>query len=128
MNDPQTGGMPGDVEVQNAPTVMADDEETIEHAECDCRDREEVHRRDGFPMIPHERKPSLGWLRISGCPAHPSGNGTLRDIETEHEKLTVDARRSPGRVSATIWKIRSRTSFEILFLPIARRALDIARQ
>jgi len=30
--------------------------------------------------------------------------------------------------SATIRKIRSRTSFEILFLPVTRRALEIARQ
>jgi len=43
--------MLGDVEVQDPSTVMTDDEETVQHAERDCRDGEEVHRRNGFPVI-----------------------------------------------------------------------------
>lgn len=40
-----------DVEVQNFPSVMADDEEAVEHAERDTRHRKEIHRGDGLAMI-----------------------------------------------------------------------------
>jgi hypothetical protein len=39
--------MPGNVEVQNASAIMADDEKAIEHAQGDRRNREEIHRSDG---------------------------------------------------------------------------------
>ena len=44
--------MPGDIEMQDAPTTVADDEEAVEHPESDRWDREEVHRGDGFPVVP----------------------------------------------------------------------------
>jgi hypothetical protein len=80
-----------DIEVQNTPTIMTDDEKTIEHTEGDRRNSEEVHRRNRFPVITEKGKPALGRLRISRCPFHRS----LRDIKTEHEKLAMDAWRSP---------------------------------
>jgi hypothetical protein len=43
--------MLGDVEVQNASTIMSDDKETIEYTERNRRHREEVHRGDSFPVI-----------------------------------------------------------------------------
>jgi hypothetical protein len=42
--NPQALGMPRYVEMQNAPTIVADDEEAIEDAERDRRNGEEVHR------------------------------------------------------------------------------------
>jgi len=90
--------MLGDVEVQDPSTVMTNDEETVQHAERDCRDGEEVHRRNGFPVISQKREPTSGWLRVSRCVFHPAGDRSLRNIETQHEKLAVDARCSPGRI------------------------------
>jgi hypothetical protein len=43
--------MTSDIEMQNAATVMANKEEAVEHTERERRDREEIHRRDGFAMI-----------------------------------------------------------------------------
>jgi hypothetical protein len=41
----------GDVEVENAPTVMGDNEKAIERSEGDSGNREEVHRGDCFPVV-----------------------------------------------------------------------------
>src|ERR1022692_4360114 len=98
LDGPQAGRVLGHVEVQDAPTVVADHEEAIEHAERDRRDGEEIHSGDRFPMVAQKREPTPGWFGISRRPAHPAGNGSLRDIKTQHEELTVDARRSPSRI------------------------------
>jgi hypothetical protein len=50
--------------VQDAPTIVTDDEKTIEHPEGDRRNSEEVHRGNRFPVIPEKGKPALGRLRI----------------------------------------------------------------
>jgi hypothetical protein len=86
------------MEMQDTPSIVANDEEAIEHSKGDCRHCEEIHCGDSLPMIAEKRKPAFDKLRISGRFAHPAGNGSLGNIETEHKKLTVDARRSPGRI------------------------------
>ncbi|HEX4155994.1 MAG TPA: hypothetical protein VHY48_10300 [Acidobacteriaceae bacterium] len=70
------------VEVEDAPTVMRDDEEAIDHLESQRWDSEEVHCSDGFPVIAEKRRPLLSRLRIPRnfalCLAKiPSGAGTL---------------------------------------------------
>jgi hypothetical protein len=88
----------GDVEVQNTPPVVTDDEEAIEYAESDRWDREEIHRSDGFPMVPQKHESSFGRFGISRRSAHPAGDCSLADIEAKHEKLTMDAWRPPRGV------------------------------
>src|SRR5260370_3521568 len=95
LDDPRACRMLGDIEVQGTPTIVTDDEKTIEHAEGDRRNSEEVHRGNRFPVIPEKGKPALSLLRISRCPFHPTRDRSLRDLETEHEKLAIAARRSP---------------------------------
>ncbi len=95
LDDPQACRMLGDIEVQDTPTIVTDDEKAIEHAEGDRRNGEEVHRGNRFPVITEKGKPALGWLRISRCPFHPTRDRSLRDIKIEHEKLAMDAWRSP---------------------------------
>ena len=87
-----------DIEVQDTPTVVTDDEKTIERAEGDRRNREEVHRGNRFPVITEKGKPAPGRLRISRRPFHPTRDRSLRDIKAEHEKLAMDAWRSPRGV------------------------------
>ncbi len=78
--------------------IMADDEEAIEHPKGDCGHREEVHGGDSFSMIAQKGQPAFCRFRISWCFAHPAGSGSLGDIKAEHEKLTMNPRRSPGRI------------------------------
>jgi hypothetical protein len=54
-----------DIEVQDTPTVVTDDEKAIERAEGDRRNSEEVHRGNRFPVITEKGKPAPGRLRIS---------------------------------------------------------------
>jgi hypothetical protein len=49
--DPSARRMASDVEVQDAATVVADNEEAIENMEREGRDREEIHGRDGLAVI-----------------------------------------------------------------------------
>jgi hypothetical protein len=49
--------MARDIEVQNAPPIMANNKEPIEKTEGDRRNGEEVHGRDGFAMIAEKSQP-----------------------------------------------------------------------
>jgi hypothetical protein len=88
--------MLGDIEVQDASTAVADEEEAIEHAKGDRWHGEEVHGRNRFTVVSKEGEPAFGWLGISRRPFHPTRDRSLAEIKTEHKKLAVDARRSPG--------------------------------
>ena len=68
LDDPTARRMLGDVEVQDTPAIMADNKETVEHAECDRWHREEVHRRNRFPVILKKRAPAFDWLGTGRCP------------------------------------------------------------
>lgn len=50
LNNPESGPVLRDVEVQNTPTVMVGDEEAGEHTERNRCHGEEVLRRNGFPV------------------------------------------------------------------------------
>src|SRR5258708_37268215 len=84
-----------DIAEQDATTIVTDDKKTIQHAQGDRRNSQEVHRGNRFPVIAEKGKAALGQLRISRCPFHPTRNRSLRDIKTEHEKLAMNAWRSP---------------------------------
>jgi hypothetical protein len=49
--DPTARRMAGNIEVQDAPAIMANNKEAIEKTEGDRRNGEKVHGRDGFAMI-----------------------------------------------------------------------------
>jgi hypothetical protein len=79
-------------------------------------------------MIAQEREPAFGRLRISWRLAHAAGDRSFGNINAEHEKLSVDARRSHVEFSATILKISSRTALRSLFLPAGFRTFEISLQ
>src|ERR1700730_5540267 len=87
-----------DIEMQDAPTIVADDEEAAQHTERYRWHGEEVHGRNRFPMVAKEGEPTLGRVRISRRSFHPTGDGSLGEIKTEHEELPMYPRRSPGWV------------------------------
>jgi hypothetical protein len=96
LDGPQARRMPGDVDVQDAPPIMADDEKAVEHAERNRWHGEEVHRGNRFPMVSKEGEPTFGRVRISRRSAHPARDRSLGEIKTEHEKFPVYPGRSPG--------------------------------
>lgn len=98
LNDPSARRMLRDIYVQDASTIVADDEEAVEHAEPDRWHIEEIHRRNRFAMISQEGQPALGPVRISRRSFHPTGDGSLGKFKTEHEEFTMDAGRSPAWV------------------------------
>jgi hypothetical protein len=51
LHDPQGSRMLGDVNMQDEPPIMMDDEEAIEHTKGDRWHGEEVHGRNRFPMV-----------------------------------------------------------------------------
>jgi len=98
LDDPTARRMLRDANVQDAPTIMTDDEEAVEHAERNRWRGEEIHGRNRFPMVSKERQPALGPVRISRCSLHPTGDRSLGKFKTEHAEFPMDPRRSPGWV------------------------------
>ena len=74
-----------DVEVQDPPTVVTDDEETVEYTEGDGGNGEEVHRGNRFSMIAQECQPAPCRFGVPRRSFHPPGNRPLRNIDTQHE-------------------------------------------
>src|ERR1039458_3456001 len=83
--------MPGDIEVEDAPTVVADDKKAVKEVKGKGRNGEEVHGRDGFAMMmkkssrqSHRRQEHV--CSILAAPAqsvrtticHPQKSGTVR--------------------------------------------------
>ena len=68
LNNPKACRLLGDVEMENVPTVVADDEQAVDPTERDRGNCEEVHRRNRFAMIAKESQPSLGRFGISLAP------------------------------------------------------------
>jgi len=98
LDDPTAGRMLRDVNVQDAPTIMTDDEEAVEHAERNRWRDEEIHGRNRFPMVSKERQPALGPVGISRCSLHTTGDSSFGKFKTEHAEFPMDPRRSPGGV------------------------------
>ena len=67
LNDPGAGRVFGHIAVKDAPPIMRNDEEAIQHAEGQRRHGEEIHCRDGFTMIAQKGRPSLCRLRTPRC-------------------------------------------------------------
>jgi hypothetical protein len=90
--------MPRDVEMQHTSAVVADYEETVANPKCKGWNREEVHRHDGFPMIPQEGEPPFGSPGNSRGSAHSARDRSFTDIETQHQEFAMNARRAAGWV------------------------------
>ena len=117
LDDPHTGGMLRGLEMQNLPSVMADNEEAVGDAERNRWTVKKSMAAMASPVIVGECEQAHGGFMISRCAPHPVGNGSLRDIEAVYEKLAMDARRSHVVFSTTMRKIRSRISLGSLFPP-----------
>jgi len=84
--------------MQDAPPVMCNDKEAVQHSKRQRRHGEEVHRGNGFPMIAEKCCPSFCRLGASRRSPHPAQHGSFRNFEAKHHQLAVDARNVPSWV------------------------------
>ena len=128
LDDPTASRMLRDVNVQDAPPIMADDEEAVEYAEGNRWHSKEIHGCDGFPMVSKKGQPALGPVGISRCSFHPTRDASLgRSKPSMRSSPWIRGTPQVG-FSATIPEINSLTSFGVGLLPTCFRTLEISRQ
>ena len=98
LRNPGARRMTRDIAVQDAATIVADDEEAVQHAESKRWHRKEVHRGYGFAVVAQKSKPTFSRLWASGRSPHPAGDAGFRYLEAKHEKFAVDPGRTPSRI------------------------------
>src|ERR1017187_4173496 len=84
--------------MKNAPTIVSDEEETIEDTKCDGVDCEKVHRRNNFAVVLEKGFPPSDLVGVPWCSLDPARNRSLRDIKSKHLQFPVNARRTPAGV------------------------------
>ena len=70
--------MTRNIEVENTPAVVTDDEEAVQEAESDRGHREEVHGGNGFAK---KTEPTLRGLGVSWRLPHPARDRSLGHIQ-----------------------------------------------
>jgi len=98
LNRPGARRMFGHIVVENAPPVMRDDKEAVEHSEDQGGHGEEVYDSDGLTIVAQKCRPLLCRLRAPWCFSHPPQCSSFRNIEAKHFQFTMDAWRTPGWV------------------------------
>src|SRR6202011_306272 len=96
--DPQTTWMPGDIAVENPPSVVCNDEEAVQDAEGQRRHGKEIHRCNRFSVVVQESRPTFRQLRTPRSLPHPTRHRSLRYVEAELSQFSMNTRRAPGRV------------------------------
>ena len=125
LGNPCARRMPGDIAVQDAPSVMRNHEEAVEHPKRERRHGEEVHRRNSFSVINQKCRPPLRRLRASWGLPHPTQHRSLGDIEAEHLQLTMNPWRTPG------WVLGHHAEDKFAYFPahtFSARTLPMPRQ
>src|ERR1041385_2183713 len=85
--------MLGDVEVNDLPTGVAENDHDVEKPERSADDDEHIQGGDAVDMVPQECPPSRGWG--FGSFDHVLGHRGLADADPELEEFTVDPRCTP---------------------------------
>src|SRR5215204_806384 len=80
-------GVLGDVEVQNFPPPVSENDEDEQHLETKRRHIKEIDSHDFISVILKERLPVLGW-RVRNA-AKNTRDGSLRDDDSEHLQLAM---------------------------------------
>jgi hypothetical protein len=93
LRSPFCGGMRRDIEMNNAATLMGENEEDVENAEGDCRDREEIDRGKLFAVVFQKGMPCLGWR--FGMADHVFGDCCLGNVDSELEQFAMNSGGSP---------------------------------
>jgi hypothetical protein len=87
-----------DVEVQDFPASVLNDEEAVEQAEGHGWYRKKVERNDRLAMVQEEAQPLFPWDTTAVCGPKIPGDGSFRNNETELLEFSVDLGGTPIRV------------------------------
>ena len=93
LRSPFCGGMRRNIEMNNAATLMRENEEDVENAEGDCRDCEEINRGKLFAVVFQKGAPCLGGR--FGMSDHVFSDSCLGDIDSEFEQFAMNSGGSP---------------------------------
>src|SRR6185369_8350236 len=93
LSGPDSGRGLGDVEVDDPPAVVGEDDKDEEDAEASGGDGKEIDRDQVEDAVREERPPGLRGL--GPMLGHEAGDGAFGDVDAELEEFAVDARRSP---------------------------------
>ena len=100
------GRVGGNVEVQNAPTVIGQNQEDVKNVETDRGHGEEINGDHLLRVILKESSPSLRGRFVSADQVF--ADAAFRDVDAEFERFAMDQRRTPNGISRHILRIRSR--------------------
>src|SRR5258708_2365416 len=87
--DPQTTWMPGDVAVENPPSVVCNDEEAVEDTEGQRRHGKEIHRCNRFSVVLQESRPTLRYLGTPRSLPHPTRHRSLHYVQAQHAQFAM---------------------------------------
>src|SRR6267143_2129594 len=90
---PGSGGMLGDIEMEDAPAVVGEHDEDEQNAQARGGNGEEIDRDEVPDVIGQERAPRL--RRRGAAFREQAGDGALSDVDAELEELTMDSRGAP---------------------------------
>ena len=98
LGNPGAGGVCGDVEVENVPSVVLENQQDVQHPKSRRGHSKEINRSDLAGMVAEKSSPCL--RRRLASPNHVLGNRRLGDLNTELEQFPVDTWGAPARISA----------------------------
>ena len=99
LSGPRSGGMLGNVEVEDPTPMVSKDDQDEEHPQARGGNGEEVDGDQVLDMVGEERSPGLGrrWAPLGDQP----GDGALRHLDPKLEELSMDSGRAPQRISGS---------------------------
>src|SRR5262249_6812865 len=133
LRGPFRRGMSRDVEVDNASSIMRENDKHEKNFKPCSMDGEEVDRSQLRYVIVEERSPRLRWrLRTAD---HVFGDRGLGDLNSKFEQFAVDPRRTPKRIvtahcsnqiASFLWNLRtSRSPMTFFPGPIPPKSLTV---
>ena len=94
---PFLSGVGSDGEVKRTSAIVVENQEDEEELEGHCWDEEEVCGREVLGVVREKCPPGLrGRFAVSG---HVFGDGCLRELDSDLQQLTVNARSAPARIA-----------------------------
>ncbi len=95
LDRPRRGRVGREIEVQDSPLPVLDDEPHVEQLEVDGRNDEEVHCRDDIPVVSEKGHPALSLALVECSFRQVARHGRQADGEAELLELGLDLPGSP---------------------------------
>jgi hypothetical protein len=125
LGGPEGGRMRGDRDMNDAATLMGQDDQHEQQSICDSLHDEEIGGRDLIDVIGEERAPSLG--RRAPVASHVSGHGRLTDVDAELQESPWILGAPQSELASAILRINKRTSDGMVGRPRRRRLFQVQK-